>query len=246
MHKDWFYYDWNMDGAPAEFAVDMELSGAAPFGTHPVLLYIRCDMRNECELSRRALRHIASIEKKCMRQLDPYFVGFIRDALRYGMFFYVSKRKQLQILEEIAQKERYLHCITGCDVDPEWQTYFKLLYPDAARLYTETNRKQIELYKKHGDGITPARRVTLSVFFPTEALVPIFAEEARLSGFAIGESEFRPEYEDPHGVKLQCVSTLNKREIDALTTRAIRIAEKYEGHLEYWESPLVPKKSPLR
>ena len=90
------------------------------------------------------------------------------------MFFYVSKRKQLQILEEIAQKERYLHCVTGCDVDPQWQTYFKLLYPDAARLYTEVNRKQIDLYKKHGDGITPARRVTFFLFFPAESLVPLF------------------------------------------------------------------------
>ena len=79
-----------------------------------------------------------------------------------------------------------------------------------------------------------------------ESLVSLFAEEARLSGFAIGESEFRPEFEEPHGIKLQCISTLDKREIDALTTKAIRIAAKYEGHLEYWDSPVVPKKSPLR
>ena len=90
MHKDWFFYDWNMDGEPAEFAVNMELSGAAPFDTHPVLLYVRCGMRDEGDLNRRALRHIASIEKKCMKRLDPLYAGFIRDAPPLRHVFFTS------------------------------------------------------------------------------------------------------------------------------------------------------------
>ena len=82
--------------------------------------------------------------------------------------------------------------------------------------------------------------------FPLETLVPQFAEEARLSGFAIGDAEFNPDIDVPYGVKLHIISSLLNEDLDKYTTLAIYTAERYGGRLLYWESPIIPKNSPLR
>ena len=134
----------------------------------------------------------------------------------------------------------------GASDDPEWNTYLNLLYPDAAKYYTETNRKNAQLYRKNGDCITAVRRLTLHMAFSLETLVPRFAEEARLSGFAIGDAEFNPDIDLPYGVKLHIISSLLNEDLDKYTTLAIYTAERYGGRLLYWESPIIPKNSPLR
>ena len=36
----WYYYDWQMDGDPAEFAVDTRFFDKAPYENRPVLLHM--------------------------------------------------------------------------------------------------------------------------------------------------------------------------------------------------------------
>ena len=158
----------------------------------------------------------------------------------------VAVHPALDAAREIANREKLLQCTAGLREEPGRDTYYKILYPDAARLFTEQNRQQILLLKKRGDSLTPARRITLHVFFPAEPLVGLFAEQARVGGFAVGDYEYEPEQEFPYGVALCRVSTLDKAEIDALTTQAIRLASRYEGRLNYWNGPIVGKISPFR
>ena len=42
----WYYYDWQMDGDPAEFAVDTRFFDKAPYENRPVLLHMRCEMKD--------------------------------------------------------------------------------------------------------------------------------------------------------------------------------------------------------
>ena len=48
----WYYYDWQMDGDPAEFAVDTRFFDKAPYENRPVLLHMRCEMKDGAELNR--------------------------------------------------------------------------------------------------------------------------------------------------------------------------------------------------
>lgn len=242
----WYYYDWQMDGDPAEFAVDTRFFDKAPYENRPVLLHMRCEMKDGTELNGRGRRHIVRLEKKCKSDLKALYAGYIEDAYRRVMFFYTDKASRIEVLDDMADRERYLYCSAGASDDPEWNTYLNLLYPDAAKYYTETNRKNAQLYRKNGDCITAVRRLTLHMAFPLETLVPQFAEEARLSGFAIGDAEFNPDIDVPYGVKLHIISSLLNEDLDKYTTLAIYTAERYGGRLLYWESPVIPKNSPLR
>lgn len=243
---DWFTYEWHMEGDPANFAVDTSYLSKAPHPNKPVLMHIRCEMQDQGELSARGRRHIDRVEKKCIKELKALYVGYIQDASRRVMFFYTDRPERSRALEEIADKERLLYCAVGCTDDPEWNTYLGLLYPDAAKFQTESNRENIELYRRKGDCVTAARRITFHMYFPLENHVVQFAEEARLAGFAIGDVEFSPELDEPYGIALHRIGTLEKPCLDAYTTDAIYLAEKYLGKLLYWNCPMIPKNSPLR
>lgn len=245
MQEDWFFYDWVMEGDPASFAVDMRLA-AKPHPARPVLLHVRCEMRDEAPLTPRGIRHIERIQSKCIKSLASLYAGYVQDERRRVMFFYVDSDARLEDAEAIFAREKLLYCEAGCAPDPEWSTYYQLLYPDAAKLYTATNRKNIDLYRQNGDHSAAARRVTLHMFFPMEQLVAQFASEARLAGFAIGDAEFNPDLEEAYGVKLYIITSLNKRDIDGCTSTAIYIAERYGGRLLYWDCPVIPRTSPLR
>ena len=243
---EWFTYEWHMEGDPAEFAVDTSYLSSAPNPNKPILLHIRCEMQEQGPLSNRGRRRIGRIEKKCLKELKAQYVGHVQDDSRRVMFFYTDKPERIRTLEEIADKEKYLYCAVGCSEDPEWSTYLELLYPDAAKFQTEENRKHIALYKKNGDCLTAARRITFHMYFPMESYVVSYAEEARMAGFAIGDQEFSPELEEPYGITLHRIGTLEKPSVDALTSDAIYLAERYLGKLLYWDCPVIPKNSPLR
>ncbi|NCB30550.1 MAG: DUF695 domain-containing protein [Clostridia bacterium] len=244
MAEELFSYDWHMDGAPAKFLVDMELRDA-DLAAMPYLLYVRSKSR-QGTFTGREIKHLADLEKKCRKKLMGAFAGSIQSADQQVIFFYVYNAEEAELVQDLAERERLLQCTVGVREEPERDTYRKVLYPDAARLFTEQNRKQLLLLKKHGDALTPARRVTLHAFFPAEPLVGIFAEQARMGGFAVGEYEYEPDQDLPYGVSLCRVSTLDKGEIDAMTSQVIRLAARYDGSLSYWNCPIVGKISPFR
>lgn len=242
----WFEYDWPIDGRPARFVVDLALSGA-PRAGRPVLLYVSCESKRAKAdaLSGFESARAEALCKKLCKKLAPYYAGFIETGAQRQYYFYVKERAMLEEAESLANKEHLLLCRVGCTEEPSWATFHKLLYPDAAKLQTEENRKRIELMLEHGDSPAVARRISLFLFFPTEATMLLFSEQARLSGYAVGDPVFTPDQPLAYGVSVVRIATLRKPEIDALTTRAIRIAERYNGELRYWEAPVARRGGPL-
>lgn len=238
MAQDLFTYDWQMEGVPAVFLVEMNLDEDGR-KARPFLLYIKC-ASPAGPLGPRQAKKLAALEKKLHKQAEWLFAGSIEDAQRKAFFFYVKDDKEdLALAQGLLDREKSLRCTAACKDDPEGEIYRKLLYPDAARLFTEQNRKQIQFMQKKGDALTPARRVTLHAFFPAEPLMGRFAEAARQAGFAVGEYEFEPEQPLPYGVTLHRISTLEKSAMDALTTEVIYLAARFDGALQYWSCPVA-------
>ena len=239
MAEGFFAYDWHMDGAPAKFQVDMELDEGL-LSERPYLLYVQGKSRVG-DLGGRELKKLAALEKKCRKAIDGLYAGSIQDAARQVFFFYTDTEEALEAARDVAARERALACTAGLREEPGRETYHKLLYPDAARLFTEQNRKQILLLQKRGDALTPARRIILHAFFPAEPLAGLFAEGARQAGFAVGEYAYAPEQDLPYGVSLYRISTLDKPAVDEMTTQAVRLAARYDGVLSYWNCPITGK-----
>lgn len=238
-----FTYDWQIDGDDALFCVDLALYDHAPDPVYNVLLYINCAAKTPGKaFDLGMVKRAENVLKKCLKATAPLYAGYIRtfDAIQF--YFYASEEEHLKAVEKIALKERVLYCRAGMQKEPEWQTYFRLLYPDAAKLQTEQNRRHIALLKKHGDNLAAPRRVRFHLFFPSEPIVNYFSDEALKLGFAVGQQEFVPEFENPYGVALHRISALDKKELDRLTTEIIHLAEGFEGMLKDWDCQIIPKK----
>ncbi len=240
-----FTYDWQYEGEDAVFTADLALSGEGEQGAYPFVFRLYCRAPKGGKLGARALRHVETMCKNAAKE-GFLFVGRVDTEDRAILFFYGKSMVSLSSLEYLYEKERLLECRADAQEDPSWSFYQGFLYPDAAKLQTEENRKQIERIRKAGDSITAARRLRLHMFFPSEPLLAMFCDQARKGGYAIGENEFIPEMEQPYGIVIIRISTLQKRELDALTTQAIYLAAPCEGVLCYWDCPLIPKNHPLR
>lgn len=240
MAQELFTYDWHMDDAPAIFQVDMAVPAEA-LSCRPYMLYIQGKSR-KAALTPWEERRLAPFFKKACKTLDALFVGSIHAADRQVFFFYTADPDQGDAAKALAAQEKALDCAAGLRDDPAGDTYHKLLYPDAARLFTQQNRQQIDLLKKHGDALTPTRRIAFHVFFASEPLALRFMEEARQNGFAVGDSEFAPEQELSYGISLLRIAPLEKATIDQLTTCIIRLAAQYGGSLTYWNCPIMGKR----
>ena len=145
-----------------------------------------------------------------------------------------------RLKQQLLQKERKLTVKLGCKSEPKWTTYFKLLYPDAAKLQTVRNKENIEKLYSNGDS-EAARRLNLHMYFRSEPLRLQFEEAARREGFAIGSAVDREMSDLPYGVILHIICPLKKRSVDEVTVLAIRIAEQFGGRLMFWDCPLAPQ-----
>jgi uncharacterized protein (TIGR01619 family) len=244
----WIEYDWILNGAPAVYRVDMEFHKLARGAGCTTLALVKCGTREAGapDMTPRERRAAGGLEKKCMRLPGVYYAGSIDMGSGVRMYFYGRNERELEGLCAAAEKEDRLMCSASIAYEPELETYYRLLYPDAAKYQTVKNERLIENIKKRGDNTQAPRRINLHMHFPTEPLRVMFQEEARLSGFAIGSAVYAPEQELPYGIVLHRISTLEKRDIDAVTTKAIRAAEKFGGELIQWDCQFICKGSPIR
>lgn len=239
-------YDWTIEGQDAVFTVDAALIKRAPDPARPALVYVSVFGPNDmAPISPRELKRSEKLAAKLMRFVDLLYAGQIDTDYARQYYFYAPDTAALGEVEALALAEKKLSVYCGAAVEERWQSYLKLLYPDGAKRQTMENERTIALMAARGDNISAVRKVGFLCFFHTEPVVALFTEEARLSGFAVGGPLFRPEQERSYGVTLHKLTTLNKRELDAVTTSLIRIIEKYDGSLAHTDSQLIPKKSPL-
>ncbi|MEG1560740.1 MAG: DUF695 domain-containing protein [Clostridia bacterium] len=234
MSDGFLEYDWHFEGKSAIFGVDMGLS--APDSSRPILIKLQFSDFNSETLKSSVKRKTETFKNKCTKVLSMTYAGFMEYGGVVVYFFYASSKATISNVEELLKKAHLSGFTCDCSDDPSWLIYFKQLYPTQEKFQTEENRKMIALYKKNGDKLDVPRRIAFHAFFPTEPLRVLFSEEARINGYAIGETAFVPEYEESHGVSVYKISPLKKLELDILSTDIIRIARRYEGRLIGWDA----------
>ncbi len=235
---NFFEYDWPIEGKTARFAADISYADSDEVkASHPYLFFVSCSSAKKdnspLTLKDRFLIRLFINQLKIM--MEPIYVGSIKNKSESQYFFYAKTDAFLENIKAEAKKKKSVRCRVDCMHEQEWDTYFSLLYPDEAKKQTEKNRETLELLEKNGFPMTGNRRICLHMFFKNEPKMLTFAERARLDGFAIGETEFIPEQELSHGVTLIQLSSLRKKEIDDITTRAVNLAKEYGGILSYWD-----------
>lgn len=237
----WLEYDWDIDGAEAVFGVELSLYKTAPDEKLPLLLYFCCERTDGQELTPKDFKRIEKLKDRAVKQTKLSPAGFVQTKTLRQYYFYAGSKEAHDKLSLIASKEKKLLCRLGGKPEEDWATYFQLLYPDEVKQQTVRNREQVDKLRKIGDNTEATRRINLHVSFRGEQDRLMFEETARRSGYAIGSAEFISESDHPNGVVIYRISTLAPKDINAVTIRAMELAEKNDGKLVYWDCNIVPK-----
>lgn len=239
-------YDWRIEGQAAEFGVDLLLFESAPVKTLPVLAFVSCAGADESgeELTPAALKTVLAFVKKCEKQLTCVTAGYIETDASVQYYIYLPSIAEYERMKALAGEWKSadgFELVVGGHSEPDWESYFTVLYPDEAKLQTVRNGEIIAELMKSGDSETP-RRLNLLLAFPTEADSEAFASAALDEGFATGEFKDVADGELPCGVVVHRICAMKKWDVDAVTVHAIRIAEEFGGKLLYWDCPIVPRR----
>ncbi len=248
--SEWYAYDWELQGLPAKFRVD--LAYAEEFdalGDFTTLLYLTCYSKNPSatDFTARERRILKSVCKDALKILgsQSVFVGSIDVGAQRRYYFYTADARLLVPMLALCADETALKLECLKADEPNRQTYYRLLVPDAAKRQSVDNERYIRALRERGDDNAAYRRVNLHFYLPSAFARTLFAESARTQGFAIGADDYIPEQEPPYYLALHAVSPLEKQALTVLTTNAISAAEPYGGLLEHLDAAFIPKRGLL-
>ena len=248
--SDWYSYNWELAGQPAAFHVDLSFVDAFDaLGDFTTLLYVSCFCKREnaAAFTPRELRRLPGVLSDCLEALgrQAVCVGFIDVQAQRRYYFYASDPRLLVPLMHVcaAQKDFRVECTKTAE--PNRQTYYRLLVPDAAKRQVAGNRAYIESLKKRGDDTSAMRRIGLYFYFPTAQARAGFILGAREAGFAIGRDDYIPEHDPPYYLALHGIVPLEQAAVTRMTTVAIYAAEPYGGVFDHLDSAFIPKRTRL-
>jgi len=245
--SEWYVYDWELQGLPARFHVDLRyVEEFDSLGDFTTLLYVSCYPKktDAPSFSSRETRALDRVCKEFTNILGSQnaFVGWIDIAAQRRYYFYTSDARLLVPLMAYCSEEDELRLECFKADEPNRQTYYRLLVPDSAKRQSVDNGVYIRSLCDRGDDASAYRRVNLHFYFPSANTRALFAENAKALGFAIGENDYVPEREPAYYLVLHAVSPLDKARITEFTTKAIYAAETYGGIMEHFDSAFIPKR----
>lgn len=242
-----FSYNWYLKEAPASFQVDLEYAGKFDLlGDFTTLLYITCLPADpeQTAFGRREQSLLVKVQKRISQLLGDAgaFVGSIDLQAQRILYYYTNDAKRLLAINAYCGKEGRLALTCTRANEPNQQTYYQLLYPDGVKLQGVENARLISAMKQRGDLLSAHRRINLHLRFYGAPGMQRFADLAREEGFAIGNMDFIPEREYPHGLTVHCLLPLEWEPLTAATTELIALSAGCQGILEYVDCAFVEKR----
>ncbi len=246
--SDWYRYAWQLQGENAQFLVDLSYAEAFDaLGDFTTLLHVSCfSMAEDAQtFTKRELRQLDRILARCRETLGDkaVYVGSIDVHAQRRYYFYTADARLIVPLMAACSGFLAIRIECGKSAEPNRQTYYRLLLPDAEKRQSADNARYIQTLVGRGDDSAAVRRVNLHLYLPTALSRERFVRDAKSLGFAIGNGDYVPERELPYYIVIHAVAPLTVEAVTELTTKAIRAAQPYGGVLEHFDSAFVPRRS---
>lgn len=126
----------------------------------------------------------------------------------------------------------------GEQQDPLWEQYLDVLYPSPEDLERIKNRDVLDVLTEKGDVLSAAREVRHWLYFRSQQARNSFSEDAAKVGFRV-VSESAVDGELHFGVSVARTQSVEQEHIDATVIELVRLAQRFEGEYDGWETPIV-------
>ncbi|MEG1884393.1 MAG: DUF695 domain-containing protein, partial [Clostridia bacterium] len=129
--SNWYCYDWELGGQPAQFHVDLSYMEAFDtLGDFSTLLYVSCFslVPDAVAFTARERRHLDGVLRDCLKVLDSkaVYVGFIDVLAQRRYFFYTSDARLLVPLMSVCEETERFKVESVKASEPNRQTYYRL------------------------------------------------------------------------------------------------------------------------
>jgi hypothetical protein len=209
MSDEWDFYALRVDDLPATIFVDLGIRREAPIRSHPHMGYVRVSMarpRQDGLSSQDEYGDLIAIEDNAIRQIEKdaaaIFVGRNTSAGNRDFYFYLADPKRFEEAAASAmQRFSSYRYTTGTRDDPEWQSYFKFLYPSGPDYQRILNRRVCDQLEKRGDNPHLARQIDHMIYAPNAAAQNAFVGLILAGGFNVIHASTAPDEDGRYGVE---------------------------------------------
>ena len=242
---DWLKYEWELDDREAVFQVDLQYWELLPSLAYTQLVFVSIAPRdpNAQAFSRAEERRTTALQHTLAEQLEDVaiFIGGIGFKNLVQFYFYTADESLIHRVSSICRAESRLQITCGHVTEPQYATYYCLLFPDDAKLQSVENAAYIKSVQHRDGDLSLVRRVRLTMAFASEEACDAFIDEIPRIGFTAGLRESVGNATHPYRVVLNGFSSLKLNDLNRCTARAIRAAIPYGGVLDHLNADFIEK-----
>lgn len=251
MEPNWKFYLCRVNDAPASIYFDLALGPIAPVAAQPWLLWVWVSMR-----APRPDGLSSSEEASTLWAIEDAFIpkvsalckavlcGRITSVGRREFYLYAESPEGFpEVVTEVLGGFPEYKFDVGKEHDPGWKKYLDVLFPAPEDLQRIGNQDVLDLLERDQDVHTIPRPVQHWIYFPTPEARNGFRKAASLLGFLISWESVGPidTATLAYGISVTRVQAVTQPELDATVIELLRLAQKFGGDYDGWESPVTTK-----
>lgn len=243
--SDWIRYEWEWEQRPVSIQVDLQYWQLLPTLAYSYLIYVACAPRSsEAEVfSRSEFRFLSEFYQKLDAQLqeNAIYVGCVQTECLNQYYFYANDPSLLSAVTSICRTQQRLRTTYGVIHEPQYQTYYRFLFPDDAKLQSVENADFVQKVIDDGGDIDLVRRIGMQMAFPSFEGRESYIRAIPQFGLSVGVTQAIEHPVHPFCVTVNGYSTLHLIDLNRCTSRAIRAAAPYGGILNHLEADFIER-----
>jgi len=242
----WNFYLCNVNDKQASIYLNLALREEAPIDSMPWLLWVWVDLKTPRSdgLSRSEEAPVfyqiedaltATISASCRAVL----AGRITTDGRREFYFYGEENDGFSsaVHQALSAFEGYRFDL-GSQYEADWNQYLNVLYPNPEELQRIGNRDVLDVMKREGDSPVIPREVMHWIYFKASDCRSSFRSEVEALGYRI-DSENEVQTATPYSIAVSRTQSIEQDRIDETVLELFRLAERFSGEYDGWESPVM-------
>lgn len=242
MSDDWDFYPLQVDSEPASIYVDLGLAQTAPVRTQPHMGYVRVFMRQPREDGLSSSEEFEALIRLEDALIDGVaangvttYSGRNTSSGNRDFYFYTSDPTSFTASVEAVMTDHPDYKFeTGARLDPEWDAYFKFLYPSADDLQRIMNRRVTDNLAKYGDEHSKPRLIDHLAYLPNARAAASLRDLLCEQGFTVYDPEI-----DGGSVMLRFERSDQPDAIDDVVIPIARRVKELGGDYDGWGCVVV-------
>ncbi len=235
------------DDLVGSFISDVGFATIAPDASRSNLVIFSLDLNEKTENglpSRDERASLDSIETAIIDDLSRRHAavnpGHLYCENKLDVFFYAGSLNGIgeTIALRMTDFENYKYALSFKD-DPEWETYFELLYPSPIQMQSIGNRQVIENMVSHGDSLQAERAVDHWICFKSVEDRDHFIRSIDHMGFDILSQDYEEDHDEPFSLNISRTDHVDPDSVDQYVLELWQIAQDCNGRYDGWGALIV-------